>query len=332
MEDSCDNNLEQLGFLSQNGMDSKTTNLLQAILQAQRNEGSDSTFSVVYETYTELEGGKPKSKPYVHRLLNALIDIHVIRVEGLEGRKRKYLCDINTLASGLSFLKEQRLSDLAKEKEKVNERTQEIESIDANELATQLYERLTGEKKTPTSRFLKGLDEFQRVTNETIYHVAKVGDIIRTSVTGIERFSSEPFVNDFASRVQRVIVAASKGVDVRYSIPPVDLGNISQLWKSEEGVQFFADLSELIVKDEGEGPGFHFRFNSAGQKSHQFVSLNNDIVTLWISEYPPTAAWITREFNADLIDHIINTFDEQWKQASSVREHLRQVMSEKGKK
>ena len=70
------------------------------------------------------------------------------------------------------------------------------------------------------------------------------------------------------------------------------------------------------------GPGLHIRLNPAGPKSHQFVSLNKEIVALWISESPPTAAWISREFNASLIDDIISTFDELWKKALLVRELL----------
>ena len=41
-------------------------------------------------------------------------------------------------------------------------------------------------------------------------------------------------------------------------------------------------------------------------------------MALIIAENPVTATWITREFNPDLIDNAVKTFDKDWKNAKSV--------------
>ncbi len=316
MDDRYSQELELLGFLSQNGLDSKTISLLQALLEIHRSKKLEPTFSNVYDAFTEIDGGKPKSKPYVHRLLNTLIDSKVIHIEGIEGRNRRYVCDINTLASGLSFLKEQTRSTLIKEKAELDQQIKRVEEIDAGELASHLHGLLTGIRRTPTSRFLRNIEEFQRITDETIYLAAKKGDVIRTSVA-----NAAPFVGGYTERIQRIFVAAQKGVEVRYAVPPSVLQNTA-LTEGEASQAMTRQILGAIKNDRSEGPGLHMRINPAGPKSHQFVGLNNQVIALWISENPPTAAWITREFNADLIDHIIKTFDDQWQQSLLVHEVL----------
>ncbi len=322
MKEIDEMSLELIGFLQTQKPESKAFMLLQAIL---KNQGEEShlTYSEIYDSFRKAMHDTEVSKAWVHRLLKSLIDNKIVETEG----KNRYTCNIGTLTAGLSFLKEKKLEDIEREFAALSSEKKAVEAVNTSELAKSLFESATGIAKIPASRFLKGLEEFQRVTNETIYSVAKKGDIIRTSLTGTERFASVPFIDSSAARVQRIVVAAKKGVDVRYSIPPVDLGNLDELWKRKENIELFSNMLELLAEDEGDGPGLHLRFNPAGQKGHQFVSLNSDVITMWISEYPPTAAWITREFNADLIDDIINTFDEQWKRATSIRDHLKQVMA-----
>ncbi|MBN2231178.1 MAG: hypothetical protein JW779_16455, partial [Candidatus Thorarchaeota archaeon] len=225
-------------------------------------------------------------------------------------------CDINTLATGLSYLKERVLHELVNEKQRIEESSRFVEKIDTIDLAQWLHEELTGEKKIPTSRFLKNIDEFHRITDETIYQASKAGDVIRTSVA-----NAGPFVNGYTDRIRRIFVAAQKGAEVRYAVPPSVLQSAA-LTEGKASQEMNKQILNAIVNERKSCPGLHMRINPAGPKSHQFVSLNDQVMALWISETPPTAAWLTREFNADLIDHIIDTFDEQWDKALLVREIL----------
>ena len=38
-------------------------------------------------------------------------------------------------------------------------------------------------------------------------------------------------------------------------------------------------------------------------------------MALMISHNPVTAAWVTRKFNANLIDNVISSFDRDWEEA-----------------
>ena len=50
------------------------------------------------------------------------------------------------------------------------------------------------------------------------------------------------------------------------------------------------------------------------------MSLNDQSTALIITENPLTATWLTREFNPDLIDNAIESFDKNWENAKSVFE------------
>jgi hypothetical protein len=55
-----------------------------------------------------------------------------------------------------------------------------------------------------------------------------------------------------------------------------------------------------------------------GPKTYNQVTLNKDNMALIIAEDPMTATWLTRDFNPDLIDNAVKTFDRDWKKAKSV--------------
>ncbi len=326
MDDSLKDEFGLIGFFFQNGLDSRSTLLIQSILKTQVDKGSSLSFSEIYNAFTKENHGEKTSKAWVHRLLKSLIDMKIVDVESGNATRKKYVCDINTLSSGLAHMKEQALNEVTNEITDLEGKKHHLQDVDTSKLAERLHEVLTGEKRLPTSRFLKGLDEFQRVTNETIYNPAVPGDVIRNSVGNVK-----PFIEGYDDRTRRMFFMAAKGVEVRYLAPPEAL--------REEGIfgpNINIDFMEQALKvlkgkgDEGE-PGLHARINPAAAKSHQFACLNNEVMALWISENPPTAAWITRDFNADLIDDIINTFEEQWEKAQPVNETLKEIV-ERSKK
>lgn len=55
-----------------------------------------------------------------------------------------------------------------------------------------------------------------------------------------------------------------------------------------------------------------------GPKTYNQVSFNKESMALIIAENPVTATWITREFNPDLIDNAVESFDKDWEKAKSV--------------
>ncbi|MBN2230319.1 MAG: hypothetical protein JW779_12090, partial [Candidatus Thorarchaeota archaeon] len=70
MDDNYGEALDFLRLLPQKGLDSTIGNLLRGLLQVQRNREIGVEFSEVYDRFSEINGGNPKTRPYVHRLLN----------------------------------------------------------------------------------------------------------------------------------------------------------------------------------------------------------------------------------------------------------------------
>ncbi len=325
LDESDQEGLELIGFTYQTGIDSKAIILLQSMLKAQVEKGRSLSFSDVYDAFSIEDEGKKTSRAWIHRLLKSLIDQHLVAIEDVSARRNNYVCDINTLSAGLSFLRDKAVQTVHEQSRELEERERKLKNLDTTSLAENLHESMTGRKKHPTSRFLKGLDEFHRVTDETIYKPSKLGDIIRNSVANVG-----PFVPGYAERTIRLFTMAAKGVEVRYSVAPDSLKE-EGIFGADMNVEFMQHALKMLRGPGEEGqPGLHARINPAAPKSHQFASLNNEIMALWISEYPPTAAWITRDFNADLIDDIIKTFDEQWEKSIHINKALDELLKKHG--
>jgi hypothetical protein len=323
LENVDGNGLELVGLVNHNNKESKAVALLQSILRVQVKRETSLSFSDIYNAFVGEQENASISKAWVHRLLKELVEFRLIEIQGGNSPRNRYFCDINTLGSGLSHMRELSLVDVESKIGKLVKKKEELEVLDTIGLAQTLFESLTGTMKMPTSRFLKGIDEFHRVTDETIYMVAKPGDIIRTSVANVE-----PFVEGYTERTKRLFVAAANGVEVRYAVPLESFGSESYFGAGMD--KEFMEKAMQVIKRGGnkEGPGLHVRINPAAAKSHEFVSLNSEIMALWISEDPPTAAWITRDFNADLIDDITRSFEEQWAKSYSVVDVLEKAIRE----
>jgi hypothetical protein len=87
-------------------------------------------------------------------------------------------------------------------------------------------------------------------------------------------------------------------------------------------------LVSLIEK----GAPIDIRLNASTKKGYQFVSLNSESMAFMLTQRPVTAAWITRDFNPDLIDTAISGFDELWEQSRSITDFTLEDMQALGSK
>jgi hypothetical protein len=106
-----------------------------------------------------------------------------------------------------------------------------------------------------------------------------------------------------------------RGADVRY-MASIDIFRIEDApihnYPVKGARTFIQHLKDLME----QGLKFDFRIYE-GPKTYFQVSFNNENMALVITEDPMTATWITRDFNPDLIDNAIKTFDRDWKKAKS---------------
>jgi len=312
MDDKTKAALRSLGLVMGSNVDSRTLNLLSAVLRIQEDPPIPLSFNRIYESMMEENPGPSLTKAWVRRVLKTLVDASLIRVESEHAYRKKYLADVNTVMAGLEMIKSEALQKLNRQVSVLAQQLDFMTSMDCGSLAENLVESFTGGKQELSSRFIKGMDEYYRVTNSTIYNPAKEGDIIRCSI-----ITFAPFVQGAMERVDRIFVAAARGVEVRYSVTIEALTNDSSI-RSEITPDRLAMTIASFIRSRKEGLPIDIRFSDGPKNTYQFMSLNNDSMAFMISENPLTAAWITRVFNPDLIDNAIASFDLQWEKAVSL--------------
>ena len=304
--------LRSLGLVMESNVDSRTLNLLGAVLRIQEDPPIPLSFNRIYESMMEVNPGPSLTKAWVRRVLKTLVDANLIRVESEHAYRKKYLADVNTVMAGLEKIKSEILQKLNRQRSALSQQLDFMTSMDCGLLAENLVEGLTGGKQELSSRFIKGMDEYYRVTNSTIYEPATEGDIIRCSIMVFA-----PFVKGAMERVDRIFVVAARGVEVRYSVTIKALTDDSSI-RSEIPPDRLVMTIASFIRSRKEGLPIDIRFNDGPKNTYQFMSLNNDSMAFMISENPLTAAWITRVFNPDLIDNAIAGFDLQWEKAVSL--------------
>ena len=304
--------LKSLGLVMGSSVNSRTLNLLGAVLRIQEDPPAPLPFKRIYESMMKDNPGSRLTKAWVQRVLKSLVNDSLIRVESEHAYRKMYLADVSTVMAGLEKIKSETIQKLNSQRSALSQQLDFMTSMDCGSLAENLVEGLTGDKQKLSSRFIKGMDEYYRVTNTTIYEPAKEGDIIRCSIS-----TFAPYVQGAMERVDRIFVAAARGVEVRYLVTIEALKHDSSI-RLEITPDRLAKTIASFIRSLKEGLPIDIRFNDGPKNTYQFMSINNDSLAFMISENPLTAAWITRVFNPDLIDNAIASFDLQWEKAVSL--------------
>ncbi|MFX1472438.1 MAG: hypothetical protein ACFFBM_08040 [Promethearchaeota archaeon] len=291
--------------------ESRTIGVLRAILKIQGDPPAPRSFTEVYESVLEEIPDGNLSKAWVHRVLRPLVENQLVRVEGQS--RKKYVADVNTIMTGLEQLKTNRINQIEDELESLKVNQYQISKLDCGVLAQRLVRALTGQDQAPTTRIVRGVDELDRVLKYNVTDVAMKGDVIRATVLWLT-----PLLKGGEDRMMKFINAAQRGVDVRYLVT-LDILSAGELVERDMDPQRMGDIAQGIIKMREAGIKFDVRVFPAGRTYSQ-VSLNDQSTALVITENPLTATWLTREFNPDLIDNAISSFDENWKNAKSIFE------------
>jgi hypothetical protein len=304
--------LEMLGLnVGTADEESRSIGVLRAILRIRGTPPAPRTFAEVYDSVLQENPEGKLSKAWVHRVLKPLVENQLVRVEG-QSRKR-YVVDVNTIMTGLEQLKTSRINQIENELESLKANQDQISKLDCGVLAQRLVKSLTAQDEAPTTRIVRGVDELDMVLRYNITDVARKGDLIRATVLWLT-----PLLKGGEDRMMKFIDAAQRGVDVRYLVT-LDILSAGELVERDMDPQRMGDIAQGIIKMREAGIKFDVRVFPAG-KTYSQVSLNDESTALVITENPLTATWLTREFNPDLIDNAISSFDENWKNAKSIFE------------
>jgi len=312
MYDNLNDSLRILGLESSDAQQSRLVDTLKTVLNLNLESEHPLSFAEIFTAVNKTQDKAEITRAWLHRLLKDLVEKGLVQIEDESTTHRKYICGINSLIFGLRKMKSDAIVDFTRQIQESESKIEILQTLNTNNVAQQLFEGLTGRAEIPGSRYLRGLDEFHQVTDDTIYKIAKRGDIIRSSVLDVSSF-----VNAVDKRIDRLFTTAKTGADIRYAVA-LEAFQISKEEMSKIPEEWVLGFIGSLLKFQGKG--LDFRFLRPGVKRYQFVSLNDGVMALMITDDPVTAAWVTSEFNSDLINNAIEAFEEDWKHALPIDE------------
>ena len=304
--------LEICGFSSGEKHESRLMSILGVILRLQQNPPTPLTFTDIYKQLQIDEPNSKLTKAWVHRVLKMLIESKLIRVDNPAAHRKKYIVNVNTIMAGFELLKSKKIQDLEAKQSEIEKELVEITSLDCGHLSKEFVKSVTGRQEEVSSRIVRGVEELHNVLRFNMLEKAEKGDIIRATLLW-----AGPFIDEAArSRVQRFFEAADRGADVRYLVS-TDIFKLDDNMEIRQGLQGLVGMMKVFQDLKSRGKKFDAKLYS-GPKTYNQVSFNNESMALIIAENPVTATWITRQFNPDLIDNAVATFDKDWKKAKSI--------------
>jgi Fe2+ or Zn2+ uptake regulation protein len=318
------NALDLCGFVSGEKRESRLLNTLSVILKLQMNPPIPLSFSEIYEQIEKENPSSSLTKAWIHKVLKALIEVNLIRVDNPSAHRKRYIADVNTVMAGLEQIKGQKMKQLEAHIQEISDIHKEVSALDCGGLAQEFVKSITGHRQEISSRIVRGVEALHRVLRYNILDVAKKGDIIRATLLWVE-----PWIDSSAAeRILRFFDAAERDVEVRYLVT-TDIFKLENEQEARPNLQTLVGLFQRMIEMKSRGKKFDARFY-LGPRTYNQISLNTDSMALIITENPVTATWITRQFNPDLIDNAIKSFDRNWKESKSVFDLSQQDMTAMG--
>lgn len=304
--------LELLGFRTGIDHDSRALSLLRAMLKKCDETGKPISFTTAYEALLREEPSASPSKAWIHKVLKSLVDDGLVTVFGESAHRKSYLADAKSVMNGIEVLREKAIERISETIDKKKEEIETIRNLDSAALAQEITEWITGRRQALKARFIKGIDEFYRVIDTTLYKNLKSGDVLRICILTIN-----PFTHRFEKRINKIIDLARKGVEVKHAVPAALLE--SESFKNNQNLRnLIREGLESLITLQGQGHKIDARFFNVSKKHYQFVAANHESMALIITEKPITGAWMSRRFNADLVDSAVESFDKIWNKSKSV--------------
>ncbi|MGV9169528.1 MAG: hypothetical protein ACOC38_06245 [Promethearchaeia archaeon] len=304
--------LDLLGFSTGIDYDSRSLSLLQTMLKKCDEKRKPISFTEAYEALLKEEPGARPSKAWIHKVLKSLVDDGLVTVFGKRAHRKTYLADAKSVMNGLDVLRKKAIERVRNTIAKKKQELKTIKNLDSATLAQEITERITGKRQALKARFIKGVDEFYRIVDTTLYNNLKQGDVLRICILTLN-----PFMHRLETRVKKILKMPQKDIKLRYGVPTAIIEK-SNIQNNQQLRKFVERSLASLVQLQKNGYDADARFFNVSKKHYQFVAVNNESMALIITEQPITGAWISRRFNADLIDSAIGSFDKIWNESKSV--------------
>jgi Fe2+ or Zn2+ uptake regulation protein len=316
--------LALLGFASKEKGESRILSTLNVIMKLQMNTPVPLTFSEIYKEIEKEDTSASLSKAWIHKVLKALIEAQLIRVDNPTAHRKRYIADVNTVMAGLEQIKSQRVKQLETQIQRAGDALEEVNALNCGRLAQDFVRSTTGQQQEISSRVVRGVDELHRILRYNMLNMAKEGDVIRATLLW-----AGPWIDSTAGeRLLRFFDAAERGVEIRYLATP-EIFSLENDEDARANLKSLMGLFQKLIEMKSRGKKFDARFY-IGPKTYNQISLNTESMALIITENPVTATWFTRRFNPDLIDNAVKSFDRDWAKSKSVFDLSSQDMGAMG--
>jgi hypothetical protein len=322
MDDPLQDWFRELGISLREQEDSTKLRLLRVLLQ----ESGDKPLSVaqIETLYREQFPGDKISETWIRRVIKQLLDVDLIKIESPLAYRKRYKADVNTIMAGIEKLRADTVAQTELGMKTLEDKLKSVKSVDPVSSAQEYVKTLTGRTENVSSRFIKGLDEFNRVIEAAIFSKAGEGDLIRASITFLG-----PLMEKIPERWKKNFEAVERGAEVRYSIPHTAL-KLDGLMKSSIPQEWMIATLKQVIDYKKRGLKLDIRVNTGSLKEYQFVGINDESLAFIITEEPLNAAWVTKNFNPDLIKNAITTFDRNWDSCVSLLDMSPDLLSKLG--
>ena len=289
--------------------------LLGIILRLQQDPPIPLSVGEIYEQVIIDDPNTKLTKAGIHRVLKSLIELKLVRFDNPSAHRKKYIADVNTIMKGFEELKSNRIKNLEKQQKKIVEQEKQITALDCGHLSKEFVKEITGRQEEIKSRIVRGVEELHRLVRFNILEKAREGDIVRATLLWVN-----PFLNETSrNRLIKYFEAAERGADVRYLVSSDVFRIREDSPKRKAALEVSLGIMKYYLDILSRGKKLDGRIY-IGPKTYNQISINSENMGLILTENPVTAVWITRQYNPDLIDNAVKTFDRDWEKSKSILE------------
>jgi len=304
VDESVTRALKALGLILRTDRDSRTLKLVKAVLERQKEQGDSLSIDEIQDELRREEPGALISKSSTGKALRSAVEVGFVRATGHGPQRIRYSSDPSAVETGLHRTAESARRRMQQETRVISSESDAVASLDCAALAQDLVLEFTGSKQRTSSRLVTGAEDIRRAVAYNMKDMAREGSVIRVTA-----MSPSPFINQNGEVVLEIAHAVLRGANVRCLVTSKI---VESLFQSSGPTDSRGDAF-----GSPEAPSVAIRIYD-GPMTYHHVTLNNECMALIVSEKPLTAAWITRQFNPDIIDASVLSFDELWTGARSM--------------
>ncbi|MFW9967616.1 MAG: hypothetical protein ACFFEA_10725 [Candidatus Thorarchaeota archaeon] len=281
-------------------MNSRDMQVLKAVAELASKNPEGATYADLSKHLTKK--GIKLSKVWIYKCLSRLENADYIITERIS-IPRLYLTSQRIIANALEKKRKAKVEELKSDRKEVRTELDSIKGTSVEDLTMMVYDTIVGSGPIDSSTVIEGVENVRSILIKEFFHKAQPGDIIRlmAPTQAIDREGETSGVTEM-----ELLMKAAEGIKLRtILIPTVDASR-------DQGIlaTYIGDLKDFLIETI-LGGNIEIRSPGAPIKTYRMVSLNNDVMLLYLTHAPASdmAALVRREDNPGLLDDALNTFD-----------------------